>query len=117
MSGTRYVRQCLGNAKSEYTYIWCFVANFHFKFIFTNAITQCEQTLRPEKLWEKTVADPGFPLRGVDLVGGRRGLPAHAPPRSANGKRVNSANFIDSNSALQKGSLYCDGDALSIVDC
>ena len=80
MSGTRYVRQCLGNAKSEYTYIWCFVANFHFEFIFTNAITQCEQTLRPEKLWEKTVADPGFPLRGVDLVGGRRGLPAHAPP-------------------------------------
>ena len=55
LTGTLYVRQpnlevlCT----CEYKYIWCFAADFHFEIMITNAINQCERTLRPEKLWGK----------------------------------------------------------------
>ena len=30
-----------------------FAADFYFEIMIANTIAQCEQTLRPEKLWEK----------------------------------------------------------------
>ena len=38
--------------KCKYKYIWCLVANFNFAIMIANATTQCEWTIRPEKLWE-----------------------------------------------------------------
>ena len=47
MSGCPFVQEML--CKWEYKYIWCFVADFHFAIMITNA---CEQTVRHEKLGE-----------------------------------------------------------------
>ena len=43
--------------KCEYKYIWCLLANFHFEMMIANAITQCEWTLRWEKLREMINSD------------------------------------------------------------